>query len=111
MSPLKKYLVLFAPVIFSTVAQLLLKQAGLKELKSTAWLLTMGGSVAMYGLALALYSVALRYFPVSLVSPVNTIACMLLVILGGTFFWSEPFSVRQVLGTLLGVLSMLLILS
>ncbi|WPD23748.1 MAG: EamA family transporter [Candidatus Electrothrix sp. GW3-4] len=111
MSPLKKYLILFAPVIFSTVAQLLLKQAALKEWKSTAWLLTMGSSVVVYGLALALYSVALRYFPVSLASPVNTIACMLLVILGGTFFWNEPFGIRQALGTLLGVLSMLLILS
>jgi multidrug transporter EmrE-like cation transporter len=107
---MKKYFFLFAPVLFSVAAQFLLKQAALKEWKSTAWLLTMGGSLVGYTLALALYSVAIRYFPVSLVSPVNGIAVMLLVIIGGTVFWDEPFGVRQMIGTILGVLSMLLML-
>ena len=108
---MKKYFFLFAPVLFSVAAQFLLKQAASKEWKSTAWLLTMSGSVAGYTLALALYSVAVRYFPVSLVSPVNGIAVMLLVIIGGTVFWDEPFGLRQAVGTVFGVLSMVLILS
>lgn len=106
-----KYCFLFAPVLFSVAAQFLLKLAALKEWKSTAWFLTMSGSLVGYTLALALYSVALRYFPVSLVSPVNAVAVMLLVIIGGTVFWHEPFSVRQAIGTFLGVLSMLFMLS
>jgi hypothetical protein len=42
---------------------------------------------------------------------VNTIAVMLLVIIGGTFFWGEPFGLRQTLGAVFGVLSLLLLLS
>ncbi len=108
---MKKYFFLFAPVLFSVAAQFLLKQAASKEWKSTAWLLTMSGSVVAYTLALALYSVAIRYFPVNLVSPVNGIAVMLLVTIGGTVFWNEPFGMRQAVGTVLGIISMVLMLS
>lgn len=108
---MQKYFVLFAPVFFSAAAQLLLKLAALKKWKSTAWLLAMSSSIAAYLLAFVLYSVAVRYFPVSLASPVNTISVMLLVIIGGILFYGEPFGLRQTLGMVFGALSMLLLLS
>ncbi len=108
---MQKYFFLFMPVLFSTAAQLLIKQAALKEWKSMGWLLTMGGSILAYLLAFALYSITVRYFPVSVASPVNTILVMLLVIAGGILFWQEPFGVQRAVGTVIGILSLLLMLS
>ncbi len=108
---MQKYFILILPVLFSAAAQLLIKQAALKEWKSTAWLLTMSGSVAAYFLAFAAYSVTVRYFPVSIASPVNTILVMLLVMSGGVVFWNEPFGFRQATGAALGLSSLVLLLS
>ena len=108
---MRKYFFLFMPVLFSAAAQLLIKQAALKEWKSTGWLLTMGGSILSYVLAFALYSVTVRYFPVSVASPVNTILVMLLVIAGGVLFWQEPFGIQRALGAVLGIVSLILMLS
>ncbi|CAK8724933.1 EamA domain-containing protein [Candidatus Electrothrix laxa] len=108
---MQKYFFLFAPVLFSVAAQLLIKQAALKEWKSMGWLLTMCGSILAYLLAFALYSVTVRYFPVSVASPVNTILVMLLVIAGGVVFWQEPFGTQRMIGAVLGVLSLILMLT
>ena len=108
---MQKYFFLFVPVLFSAAAQLLIKQAALKEWKSMGWLISMGGSILAYMLAFALYSVTVRYFPVSVASPVNTILVMLLVIAGGVFFWKEPFGIQRAVGAGLGILSLFLILT
>ncbi|MGR0482012.1 MAG: hypothetical protein ACTFAL_11575 [Candidatus Electronema sp. V4] len=108
---MQKYFILVLPVLFSAAAQLLIKQAALKEWKSAAWLLTMGGSITAYLLAFAAYSVTIRYFPISVASPVNTILVMLLVVSGGAVFWNEPFGLRQAAGAALGISSLLLLLS
>ncbi|MCW5198490.1 hypothetical protein VU06_01925 [Desulfobulbus sp. F3] len=71
----------------------------------------MSGSVAAYLFAFAAYSVTVRYFPVSVASPVNTIFVMLLVVSGGAVFWNEPFGLRQAAGAALGISSLLLLLS
>lgn len=107
---MQKYLFLFLPVIFSTAAQLLIKYAALKEIRSLTWFLVMGWSIIAYFLAFALYSVAVRHFPISVASPVNTIAVMLLVVLSGLFFWGESFNIRQTCGLGLGILSLLLLM-
>ena len=108
---MRKYLFLFLPVLFSTAAQLLIKQAALQKWKSMGWLLAMGGSILAYILAFVLYSVTVRYFPVSVASPVNTILVMLLVIAGGVVFWQEPFGMQRAIGAILGIISLVLILS
>lgn len=108
---MQKCFFLFMPVLFSAAAQLLIKQAALKEWKSMGWLLTMGSSVLCYILAFALYSVTVRYFPVSVASPVNTILVMLLVIAGGIFFWQEPFGMRRAIGAILGIIALVFMLS
>ena len=107
---LSKYIVLFLPVLFSTVAQILVKQSSLQELKSLGWYIAIGWSLVAYILAFGLYAFALRYFPVSVASPINTISVMLLVVVSGVVFWGEPFGGRQVSGLLLGGVALLLLL-
>ena len=105
-----KYIVLFLPIIFSTVAQILVKQASVQELKSVSWYLAIGCSLAAYILAFGLYALALRYFAISVASPINTISVMLLVVVSGVVFWGEPFGYRQGSGLLLGGVALLLLL-
>ena len=108
---MSRYFLLFLPVIFSTAAQLLIKHAAFKELRSIGWYVAIGWSIIAYFLAFALYSVAVRHFAISVASPVNTISVMLLVVLGGVVFWGESFGLRQVCGLSLGIFALLLLLS
>ena len=71
----------------------------------------MGWSLLAYFMAFILYSIAVRQFPVSIVSPINTIAVMLVVTAGGALFWGEAIGVRQIIGILLGGMSLILLLS
>jgi len=107
---MSKYIILFLPVIFSTIAQILVKQSSLKELRSLSWFIVMGWSLAAYFLAFGLYAVTLRYFAISVASPINTISVMLLVVISGVVFWGEPLGGRQASGLLLGGVALLLLL-
>ena len=106
-----KYAFLFIPVFFSVIAQLLIKQAALKEVNSVSWMVIMAGSILTYLLAFFFYSYAVRLFPVSLASPVNTIMVMLLVVTGGVLIWGEPWGIQRTVGVALGVLSLIILLS
>lgn len=103
-----KYLILFIPVIFSTAAQILVKLAAGQTVKSTPWLIYMGASVVSYGLAFVLYSIAVRYFPISIASPVNTLSVMVIVFAAGILL-GELVTAKQYLGVAFGVVAILLI--
>jgi multidrug transporter EmrE-like cation transporter len=108
---MSKYFLLLLPVLFSTVAQLLIKKAAFIELRSLSWYTIMAFSMASYFFSFILYAAAVRYFPISVASPVNTIAVMLLVVLGGVVFWSEPVGLRHAVGLGLGLFALILLLS
>ena len=108
---MSKYVILFLPVFFSTIAQILVKQSSFKELRSFSWYIVMGGSLVAYFFAFGLYAVTLRHFAISVASPVNTISVMLLVVISGIVLWGEPLGIRQVSGLLLGCVALLLLLS
>lgn len=106
-----KYFFLLIPVVFSALAQVLLKVASTKQPNTFSWFMVMALSVAVYFLAFFFYSNALKLFPISLASPVNTIAVMLLVIMAGVLIWGEPLSLQKGTGVLLGVASLLVLLA
>ncbi len=105
-----KYIILFLPVIFSTIAQILVKYSSVRELRSFSWYAAIGLSLATYVVAFALYSFALRYFDLSVAGPVNTISVMLLVVVSGVVIWGEPFGLRQTCGLILGIIALFLLL-
>lgn len=103
-----KVIILFLPVVFSSLAQILLKVASQNVVKSLKWYVVIGSSIAAYVVAFVLYSITVRYYPISVASPVNTIAVMLLVAICGLVIWHEPLDLRQILGIGLGVIALLL---
>jgi multidrug transporter EmrE-like cation transporter len=108
---MSKYTYLFLPVLFSVAAQLLIKHASLKELRTPIWTLIITGSVFAYLLAFIFYTITLRFFPISIASPVNTILVMVFVVLGGIYVWDEPWGIQRTLGVFLGVASLIILLS
>jgi drug/metabolite transporter (DMT)-like permease len=106
-----KYLILFVPVIFSAVAQLFVKAAARHELKTTQWFIFIGMSLVAYVVAFILYSFAVREFPLSVASPVNTIAVMVIVFILAALLFGEVISLQKAIGIGLGLISILLLLT
>jgi drug/metabolite transporter (DMT)-like permease len=98
-----------AGVLFSTAAQIFMKVATRYEVLRISWLVLIGGSIAAYLGSFVMYYLALRYFPISKVSPVMTIGVVVLVVAFGVLT-GEILTARQMAGLLFGVLSLVLLL-
>jgi len=106
---MNKIVILFAPVIFSSFAQIFIKNAGLHEVKSVHWFVYVALSIASYVIAYVLYSITVRIFPISIASPVNTLSVMIFVVLTGIGYFNEVFSGTKLVGLIFGVLSIILL--
>ena len=96
-------------ILCSALAQVCMKQATHQDLFRMPWLGFIGLSGFSYLSSFVLYYMALKYFPISRVSPIMTIGVLVLVVSFGVFS-GEVLSTRQSLGIAGGVLSILLIL-
>jgi drug/metabolite transporter (DMT)-like permease len=105
-----KFSVLFMPVIFSAAAQLLVKGAAKYEIKTSSWLVFIGLSLVSYVVAFVLYSFTVRNFPISIASPINTIAVMIIVFILAALLFGEVITAQKVLGIVLGLIAIILLL-
>ena len=105
-----RFAVLFMPVIFSAAAQLLVKGAANYEIKTTNWMILIGLSLVSYVVAFVLYSFTVRNFPITIASPINTIAVMLIVFILAALLFGEVISAQKVLGVMLGLIAIILLL-
>lgn len=96
-------------IFCSALAQIFMKQATHHDLFRLAWLSFIGLSGISYLLSFVLYYFALKYYPISRVSPIMTIGVVVLVVFFGLFS-GEVLSTRQLMGITGGVFSILLIL-
>ena len=106
-----KFSVLFMPVIFSAAAQLLVKGAAKYEIKTSNWLIFIGLSLVSYVVAFVLYSFTVRNFPITVASPINTIAVMIIVFLLAALLFGETISAQKVLGIVFGLTAIILLLT
>lgn len=105
------YLLVAAGVISSALAQIMLKKSGqFTFLKEPSFFLffVLGG--LFYGLSFVLYAYLLKVFNLSKISPFMTIATMLLVVVAGIFVFKEIITLKQGLGIMLGLASIMLII-
>jgi len=63
-----------------------------------------------YLISFGIYAYALKIFNLSKISPVMTIGTMLLVVLAGILLFKEVITSKQVLGIILGLVSIALII-
>ena len=97
-------------IVFSSLAQILLKRATFLEAKETYWLLSVGASSFCYLISFAAYYLALRQFSISKISPVMTVGVVLIVVAYG-YWMGESITARQSLGVLFGIIAIILILT
>ncbi|NNK95325.1 MAG: EamA family transporter [Desulfobacterales bacterium] len=98
-----------AGVLFSSSAQVFLKLATRYQDAHVQWYGLIFSSAMSYLVSFVMYYFALKAFPISKVSPVMTVGVVVLVVLFGVLT-GEMLSVRQTLGIIFGVFSILLIL-
>lgn len=98
-------------VLLTVSAQVMLKQTSAYAVWSRNFILFVVGSMLTYCLAFLAQSYAMRYFPLSKVSPAMSVATMILVFVAGIFLFKEQIVLKQLLGVVLGAVSVYLILS
>lgn len=106
-----KYFLVALGVVFSVIAQVLIKNASFYDFWGKKWIIFMLLSVSSYGLAFLLQSYLMKLFPLSKIAPAMAIAIMILVFIAGVVFFKETIQLKQAIGILLGIVSIYLILS
>jgi drug/metabolite transporter (DMT)-like permease len=105
------YTLVCLSVVSSGLAQVMLKKSSefavLKEFVFFVYFI-LGG--LFYVLSFGLYAYLLKVFSISEISPVMTVATMIIVILAGSLVFKESISAKQVFGVVLGVVSIMLII-
>ena len=105
-----KVLSVIGGIIFSSLAQIFMKQATSSDAYKAVWFLFLFGSMMSYFLSFVMYYFAIKSFPISKVSPVMTVGVVCLVVLFGMYS-GEVVSYRHFLGIVCGFMSILLILA
>jgi multidrug transporter EmrE-like cation transporter len=107
---MNKYLLIFGGIILSAFAQIFLKISAMNEIKDFRWLVFFVLSISFYGVAFFVYSLVLKHFPISMISPIMTVGTVVLVVSCGCIM-GETLASGQIAGLILGVVSILLILT
>ena len=105
------YLLVALGIITSALAQIMLKKSSqftfFKEFDFFLFFV-LGG--LFYVVSFGLYAYVLKIFDLSKISPIMTIGVMVIVVATGALFFKETISLKQSLGSLLGLASIILIL-
>lgn len=104
------WLYVVSGIICSALAQICMKRATFWEIHDPHWYVYIVGSALSYLISFACYYMALRVFSISRISPVMTVGVVLIVVTYG-FSTGEVVTLRHTLGVLLGIISIILILS
>jgi len=105
-----KWAYVLTGILCSSLAQICMKRAALFEGQQFIWLSFLIGSLGCYLFSFICYYFALKYFPISKISPLMTIGVVLIVVFYG--MWSgETVGLKNVLGIILGTISIYFILS
>jgi len=104
-----KYLLIPAGIIFSMLAQVILKKTTDFNYKQFSFFIYFFFAGFSYLISFVLYSIILKYFPISRISPVMTLGTMILVIIAGLFIFNESISLKQIIGIGLGIAAIFLL--
>lgn len=106
-----KYLLVSISILSAVFAQILIKKATLFQFAEKRWFVLIFFSLLLYATAFFTQTFILRMFPLSKILPVSAIAIMILIFVSGIFFFGESANYKQMMGVVLGVISIILILS
>jgi drug/metabolite transporter (DMT)-like permease len=106
-----RYLLAILCVLSAVIAQVLVKHAAFKDVFSRKWIVLIILSLASYGFSFLFQSYVFRLFPLSRIGPSAAIAIMVLIFGCGVILFGETIQVRQIVGIIMGILSIYLIMT
>lgn len=106
-----KYLLVILGILTSGLAQIMLKKSSsfgfFKDYNFFVYFI-LGGF--FYVISFGTYAYVLKIFSIGKISPVMTIGTMLLVVIAGSLLFKESITSRQMIGVVLGLVSIILII-
>ena len=106
-----KFLLIFLTIMLTAVAQVSLKKGTFYTLQQKEFYIFVSLGAVLYIGTFFLQVYLLRYFDVSKLTPVLTIASMLLIVVLGMFLFGESISIKHGAGIFLGAIAIYLILN
>ncbi|MDY0104660.1 MAG: EamA family transporter [Lentimicrobium sp.] len=106
-----KYLLASISILSAVLAQILIKKATFFQFAEKKWFLIILISLLLYAITFFTQTMVVRMFPISKILPVSAIAVMILIFISGIVFFGESVNLKQIIGILFGVLSIILILN
>ncbi|MDR3491547.1 MAG: hypothetical protein P4M12_05805 [Gammaproteobacteria bacterium] len=105
-----KYVLILTGILSSALAQVMLKKSSSYHLFEGYYcIIYVVLGALFYIISFALYAYLLKIFDLNKISPIMTIGTMLAVVATGLLVFKETVSTRQVIGIILGSLSILLV--
>jgi drug/metabolite transporter (DMT)-like permease len=98
-------------VVSNAGAQISLKKASAYSHTDKAFYLCILLAGSLYFGSFVLYTISMKHFSLTRLSPVTTLGSMILVVLGGIFLYKEMITMKFIVGLGLGIVSILLIAS
>ena len=106
-----KYIFIPFGILASATAQMFMKKASGLSIKDFLFYIYFGSAGLSYVFSFVLYTLVLKYFPISKISPVMTLGTMIIVILLGIFMFQENLTFKQIIGITFGAIAIILIVS
>jgi len=106
-----KYLLIFLAIMLTAIAQVSIKKGTFYTLQQKEFYIFISIGAVLYIGTFFLQVYLLRYFDVSKLTPILTIASMLLIVVFGMILFGESISLKQGAGIFIGAISIYLILS
>ncbi len=106
-----KYSLILLTIILTGFAQSSLKKSSFFNFPEKDFLIFVSIGAVLYICTFFLQVYLLKFFEVSKLTPILTIASMILIVAFGYWFFGETLSYKQYLGILLGSVSIYLIVS
>jgi len=106
-----KYLLASISILSAVLAQILIKKTTFFQFADRKWFVFIFLSILLYAITFFTQTFVVRMFPISKILPVSAIAIMILIFISGIIFFGESVNSKQIIGIVLGVLSIFLILN
>jgi drug/metabolite transporter (DMT)-like permease len=106
-----KYLLIVLGMFSSATAQMFLKKTSGLSFGNVLYFIYFCLAGMFYVASFGLYTLVLKYFPITKISPVMTLGTMTMVVIFGIFMFHEIITVKQLIGMVIGAVAIFLIVS
>jgi drug/metabolite transporter (DMT)-like permease len=106
-----KYLLIVFGMLSSATAQMFLKKTSGLPFGNILYFVYFCLAGIFYIASFGIYTLVLKYFPITKISPVMTLGTMTMVVIFGIIMFQEIITIKQLIGMVIGAAAIVLIIS